>query len=136
MSLSDVYRQSVHSPVSGRKSLAHLAQWILAINICIHNGKFPTELKKARVTPVYTHKGSKMEYSNYKSIACISYVTKVLEKVIHQQLKDHVFDHHFITNGQLAYTMQVWPFDRNGVPQRCYRPSKKVTNCRNRVCFF
>ncbi len=39
-------------------------------------------------------------------ISCISHVAKVLEKVIHQQLiyiKDHLFDHHFITKDQSAY---------------------------------
>ncbi len=34
------------------------------INLCIHNGIFPTELQKARVTPVYKNKGSQIECGN------------------------------------------------------------------------
>ncbi len=44
-----------------------------------------------------------MECGNYRPISCISHVANILEKVIHEQLKDYLFEHHFITNDQSAY---------------------------------
>ncbi len=44
-----------------------------------------------------------MECGNYRPISCISHVANILEKVIHEQLKDYLFEHHFISNEQSAY---------------------------------
>ncbi len=38
-----------------------------------------------------------------RPMSCISDVAKLLENVIYQQLKDNLFDHHFITNDQSTY---------------------------------
>ena len=55
------------------------------INSSIANGIFPEEWKTAVVTPILK-KGDQMEKSNYRPVSCLAAASKVLEKVVFDQL--------------------------------------------------
>ena len=53
-------------------------------NLSITSGKFPDSCKLAKLKPTYK-KGSLTEASNYKPIPLLPLISKVIEKVIHNQ---------------------------------------------------
>ena len=55
------------------------------INRAILNGKFPSELKMADVTPIFKKFGP-FEKENYRPISLFPSLSKVYEKLIYQQL--------------------------------------------------
>ncbi len=73
------------------------------INISVANGKFPTDLKLARVTPIYKNKGSTSNCSNYRPISCTAHIAKVMERVMQEQLKTYLYEHNFIMDDQSTY---------------------------------
>ena len=55
----------------------------------IESGKFPTSWKRAKVSCIYK-KGSKKDCSNYRPISLLTITSKVVERSIYLQLKDHL----------------------------------------------
>ena len=53
-------------------------------NLSITSGKFPDSCKIAKLKPIYK-KGSLTEASNYRSVFLLPLISKVIEKVIHNQ---------------------------------------------------
>jgi hypothetical protein len=71
----------------------------LIINQSINNGIFPDKLKIAKVIPIYK-KGENNRFDNYRPISILPSVSKVFERVIHNQL------HTFLTNSKIYYDSQ------------------------------
>ena len=53
-------------------------------NLSITSGKFPDSCKVAKLKPIY-EKGSLTEVSNYRPLSLLPLISKVIEKVIHDQ---------------------------------------------------
>lgn len=75
----------------GRKVGKVIAETILdpihyLINESLLSGVFPDVMKKAIVCPIYKKKGSKEEPKNYRPISILPYISKILEKVMKQQI--------------------------------------------------
>lgn len=63
------------------------------VNISLLSGTFPTALKHAIVTPLL--KKSDLDLfvtANYRPISNLPFLGKILEKVVYQQLYDHLSD--------------------------------------------
>ena len=58
-------------------------------NECLINGKFPDTLERADVTPIFK-KGNDNEKENYRSVSMLSTFTKVFEKLLFEQINDHM----------------------------------------------
>jgi hypothetical protein len=71
----------------------------LVINQCLHHGIFPDKLKTARISPIFK-KDDKTLLNNYRPISVLPPISKVLEKIIFNQI-----DQHFRTNN-LYYSNQ------------------------------
>jgi hypothetical protein len=54
-------------------------------NLVLKTGTFPEELKLAKVIPIYKE-GDKAECGNYRPISVIPALTKIVEKLICDQL--------------------------------------------------
>jgi hypothetical protein len=69
------------------------------INLSIKSGKFPTQLKQSKVTPIYK-KGTKVDKNNYRPISVLPLISKIIEK--------HVSDHLklYLETNNLLYTAQ------------------------------
>ena len=67
-------------------------------NLSLQSGVFPAELKKARVVPIYKGKSSTKDYGNYRPITIVSHISKILEKLINDQLMAYLSDNHILTS--------------------------------------
>ena len=68
-------------------------------NLSITSGKFPDSCKLAKLKPIYK-KGSLAEASNYRPISLLPLISKVIEKVIHDQTSA------FLNSTNLLYNYQ------------------------------
>jgi hypothetical protein len=69
------------------------------VNQCISRGIFPDALKIAKVIPIHK-KGDISNLTNYRPISLLPAISKIFEKVMHQQL------HHYFKQNNLFYEAQ------------------------------
>ena len=74
--------------------LKHLASVIhtplvYIFNLCLSSGVFPTKWNIARVIPRYK-KGDKTNVDNYRPIAILSPLSKILEKLFHKRILSYL----------------------------------------------
>lgn len=72
------------------------------INLSIHNRQFPDLLKKAKILPIFK-KGSKLEPSNYRPISILPTLSKLFEKIIHNQLYDYLCSNNILFANQSGF---------------------------------
>ena len=58
-------------------------------NHSLECGQIPQEWKSANVTPVQ-NEGSNVDISNFKPVSVLTVVSKVFERLLHQQLYDYL----------------------------------------------
>ena len=59
-----------------------------SFNNAVNKGVFPNELKQADIKPIYK-KESRNEKENYRPISILSNLSKIFERCMYDQLKDH-----------------------------------------------
>ena len=57
----------------------------LISKLCLENGKFPTEWKKANVVPAHKKEG-KQNLKNYRSISLLPIAGKIFERKLHNNI--------------------------------------------------
>ena len=62
----------------------------LLFRACILSKRFPNELKVAMITPIFKGKGDKNSLDNYRPISVLSPVAKIFEKILCDQLTNHL----------------------------------------------
>jgi hypothetical protein len=72
------------------------------VNASIREGIFPSTLKKSVVIPIYKN-GTKEDATNFRPITFVSAVSKVLEKVIGNQLIDFLDKHNIFNKSQFGF---------------------------------
>ena len=72
------------------------------INLSLSSGEFPAEWKVARVTPIYKD-GARDDVSNYRPISILPVVSKLLEKIVHDQLYRSLSDRGLLTEHQYGF---------------------------------
>ena len=75
------------------------------VNLSIHTCSLPTDLKTARVTPIYK-KGLKSDPGNYRPVSVLLVVSKVLERIVYNQVND------YLKQNKLLYDLQSGFRDR------------------------
>ena len=78
------------------KPLTHL------INQCLHTGVFPDNMKLAKVIPIYK-KGDPLEMSNYRPISLLPSISKVIERVVFNQLNMYLYKNKIINANQYGF---------------------------------
>ena len=69
---------------------------------CLHTSTWPTAWKEARVTPVHK-KRDKSDPGNYRPISLLSTLSKILERIIAEQLTCHLEEHHLLSPRQYGF---------------------------------
>ena len=59
------------------------------INLSIKQGHVPQDFKVAKVTPLHK-KGSKLDPGNYRPVSILSSISKVMEKVVYEQVEKYL----------------------------------------------
>lgn len=72
------------------------------INMCAVKGVYPDTLKKSLIRPIYKQ-GSHLDYSNYRPIAILSVVNKIMEKVMMQQISEFLEHNKIISDTQHGF---------------------------------
>ena len=88
---------SVHFQKDGAKFLAKQISDLC--NLSINSEKFPDLCKVAKLKPLYK-KGSLTQPCNYRPISLLSLISKVIEKLIHDQTST------FLNSKNLLYTYE------------------------------
>ena len=81
---------------------AGLDRFSYHLNLSITSGKFLDSYKIVKLKPIYK-KGSLTEASNYRPISLLPLISKVIEKVIHDQTSAFLNSRHFLYNYQSGF---------------------------------
>ena len=81
---------------------AILDKLVYFINICLTHGKFPSMLKLAVIKPIFKS-GDKRLMTNYRPISMLPYISKILEKVIHCRLSEHLEINNILCPNQFGF---------------------------------
>ena len=61
-------------------------------NKSLDKGPVPTDWSKSNVTPVFKNKVDEHDVTNYRTIALLPIISKVLERLVHRFLYSHLSD--------------------------------------------
>ena len=91
-------------PVEILKDAVHLVSKPLTLicNASLEKGIFPQIWKFTRVTPIYKT-GSKTDVNNYRPISVLSAVSRILEKIVHDQLLEYLKGYNKLCLNQFAF---------------------------------
>ena len=82
----------------------------IVFNKSILEGKVPTELKKAIITPLYKTK-NRSEIGNYRPISVLTSISKILEKIIYKRLYDFLQINKILYNSQYGFRSKMSTVD-------------------------
>ena len=72
------------------------------INFSLRSGVFPSELKLARVVPIFKA-GDSSALTNYRQISVLTFFAKVFEKVVYNKILDFISDHNVLYDHQYGF---------------------------------
>ena len=75
-------------------------------NLSIETGEMPKDFKHAIITPLLKMKGLELLYKNFHPVSGLPFLSKVIEKVVSQQLTHHVTASNLNEQYQSAYRRQ------------------------------
>ena len=84
----------------GAQSISHSITKL--INLSIRSGKFPGIWKCSKVTALFKS-GDRTNATNYRPISILPTLSKILERVIHSQLYEHLASNNLLSNKQLGF---------------------------------
>lgn len=92
------------------KSIKHVKHLLvdpltLIINQSLSTGVFPDNLKIAKVKPLYK-KDDPTCFSNYRPISLLPVISKIFEKVLHEQLLGYFTNSHMLSDDQYGFRPQ------------------------------
>lgn len=72
------------------------------INLCVIKSVYPENLKKSYIRPIYKN-GNHLDYTNYRPIAILSVINKIVEKVVVGQVSGFLEKHNILTDSQHGF---------------------------------
>ena len=114
------------------------------MNQSLKSGIFPTKLIIAKVTPIHK-KGCKKLQTNYRPISVLPTISKILERVLSDQLTQYFYDHKLFSEQQYGYRKNssteiaalelidrlVRQLDQRDIPINFYLDLSKAFDCIN-----
>ena len=74
-------------------------------NLSIKSGIFPDLYKLAKSKPIFK-KGSRMEPFNYRPISLLCLISKIFEKIVHEQMIDYLAQYNILYKYQSGFTIK------------------------------
>ena len=86
------------------KHSAHIIGPVLTqiFNLSIKTGIFPESWKLAKISPVHK-KGEKVELNNYRPISVLCFLSKIIERHVHNSLYEFLNNHNLLYEGQSGF---------------------------------
>ena len=72
------------------------------MNLSIINGVVPTELKVAKVVPIYKS-GDRRLINNYRPVSVVPYFSKILEKLMYNRISNFIHKHSLLNYYQFGF---------------------------------
>ena len=72
------------------------------INLCFEQNRMPTVFKLAKISPLFKG-GDRFNARNYRPVAILPALSKVIERIVFGRLKNHLETNHLLTDTQNAY---------------------------------
>jgi len=72
------------------------------LNMSLTTGQFPSDWKRAKISALHK-KGSKLDTGNYRPISILPIVSKIMEKIVHQQLYCYLDDQNLLSQAQSGF---------------------------------
>lgn len=87
--------------------IKHAVEYILKplthiINASLISGKFPKQLKIAKIIPIFK-KGSEFLVECYRPVSLLPSFSKIFERVVHEQLLNHLESNNLLSNSQHGF---------------------------------
>ena len=79
-----------------------LSSLLHIINTFLTTGTFPDALKHAKAIPLFKG-GLKSNMGNWRPISILPMFSKILKKVVHQRLNDHLTNHGLLSETQFGF---------------------------------
>ena len=76
--------------------------WIEIENISFASGSVPSQLKIAKVTPIYKN-GDSHDIHNYRPISVLPCFSKILERLMYKRLYKFLSDFHILFDFQFGF---------------------------------
>ena len=73
------------------------------VNLSLQSNKFPTKWKIAKVIPLYKGKGCKFDPKNYRPVAILPILSKILERAMFIQVLSHMDSNKYFNPSHHAY---------------------------------
>ena len=73
------------------------------VNLSLQSNKFPTKWKIAKVIPLYKGKGCKFDPKNYRPVAILPILSKILERAMFIQVLSHMDSNRYFNPSHHAY---------------------------------
>ena len=73
------------------------------INLSYENGTYIEDMKISKVIPTFKDKGSDLECTNFRPISLLSYINKIIEKLMHERLYTFLEKYKCIYNLQFGF---------------------------------
>lgn len=77
------------------------------INLSLKTGKVPTQMKTARVVPIYKGKGEKKSPSSYRPISILPPVSKIMEKIVKSRLLEYLDHGNYFSSYQYGFRSKL-----------------------------
>jgi len=94
-------------PTSLLKQCVHILAPVITtiVNLSLRNGTFPSDFKRAVVTPLLKKPSlDKESLSNYRPISNLSFLSKLTERIVKDRITDHLAANSMFNSFQSAYT--------------------------------
>ena len=75
----------------------------IAINLSIKVGIFPSELKIAKIVPLFKNKGKIWHFENWRPVALLPALSKVYEKELHLQITEYFTSNSLFCENQFGF---------------------------------
>ena len=67
----------------------YLSPLVHILNLSLNQGVFPSELKIARVIPIYKG-GDNMQIKNYRPVSVLAFISKIFERIMYNRIIEFV----------------------------------------------
>lgn len=98
---------SIYSSVMKKMANSIASPLSHIFNLSFEKGIFPNIFKTAVITPIYKNKGKKTDLLNYRPIAVLSNISKVLEKLVQTRLEKFLDEKELISPCQFGFRKKL-----------------------------